>query len=158
MFTYLPEDLKLSQIGSSPLPPPFRGLHSPGVRKHCQIIFACCFQKSSITRMLGDSWPTVGDSGHCSCVCVTSFELELPCFFWVLIWFGLVLLWSIIYTGEQANKYLTDVFRIGNIWAGCLDCREWLIWLPFEYIIMNIMHSVCDNLGLYSGYNCITVI
>ena len=37
----MPEDLKLSQIGSSQLPPPFRGLHSPGVRKHCQIIFAC---------------------------------------------------------------------------------------------------------------------
>ena len=35
----MPEDLKVSQIGSSPLPPPFRGLHSPGVRKHCQIIF-----------------------------------------------------------------------------------------------------------------------
>ena len=30
----MPEDLKLSQIGSSQLPPPFRGLHSPGVRKH----------------------------------------------------------------------------------------------------------------------------
>ena len=44
----MPEDLKLSQIGSSPLPPPFRGLHSPGVRKHCQIIFACYFRKSSI--------------------------------------------------------------------------------------------------------------
>ena len=39
----MPEDLKLSQIGSSQLPPPFRGLHSPGVRKHCQIIFACYF-------------------------------------------------------------------------------------------------------------------
>ena len=34
----MPEDLKLSQIGSSQLPPPFRGPHSPGVRKHCQII------------------------------------------------------------------------------------------------------------------------
>ena len=44
----MPEDRKLSQIGSSPLPPPFRGLHSPGVRKHCQIIFACYFRKSSI--------------------------------------------------------------------------------------------------------------
>ena len=44
----MPEDLKLSQIGSSPLPPPFRELHSPGVRKHCQIIFACYFRKSSI--------------------------------------------------------------------------------------------------------------
>ena len=43
----MPEDLKVSQIGSSPLPPPFRGLHSPGVRKHCQIIFACYFRKSS---------------------------------------------------------------------------------------------------------------
>ena len=42
------EDLKLSQIGSSQLPPPFRGLHSPGVRNHCQIIFACYFRKSSI--------------------------------------------------------------------------------------------------------------
>ena len=29
----MPEDLKVSQIGLSPLPPPFRGLHSPGVRK-----------------------------------------------------------------------------------------------------------------------------
>ena len=29
----MPEDLKLSQIGSSPLPPLFRGLHSPGIRK-----------------------------------------------------------------------------------------------------------------------------
>ena len=34
----MPEDLKLSQIGSSLLPPPFRGLHFPGVRKHCEII------------------------------------------------------------------------------------------------------------------------
>ena len=39
----MPEDLKLSQIGSSQMLPPFRGLHSPGVRKHCQIIFACYF-------------------------------------------------------------------------------------------------------------------
>ena len=45
----MPEDLKLSQIDSSQLPPPFRGLHSPGVRKHCQIIFACYFRKSSIS-------------------------------------------------------------------------------------------------------------
>ena len=44
----MPKDLKLSQIGSSPLPPPFRGLHYTGVRKHCQIIFACYFRKSSI--------------------------------------------------------------------------------------------------------------
>ena len=51
----MPEDLKLSQIGSSQLPPPFRGLHSPGVRKHCQIIFACYFRKSSITdKLFGD--------------------------------------------------------------------------------------------------------
>ena len=46
----MPEDLKLPQIGSSQLPTPFRGLHSPGVRKHCQIIFACYFRKSSIVR------------------------------------------------------------------------------------------------------------
>ena len=44
----MPEDLKLLQIGSSQLLPPFRGLHSPGVRKHCQIIFACYFWKLSI--------------------------------------------------------------------------------------------------------------
>ena len=43
----MPEDLKLSQIGFSQLPPPFRVLHSPGVRKHCQIIFGCYFRKSS---------------------------------------------------------------------------------------------------------------
>ena len=48
----MPEDLKLSQIGSSQLPPPFRGLHSPGVRKHCQIIFACYFRKSSVEEPL----------------------------------------------------------------------------------------------------------
>ena len=47
----MPEDLKVSQISSSLLPPPFRGLHSPGVRKHCQIIFACYFRKLSIVRM-----------------------------------------------------------------------------------------------------------
>ena len=34
----MPEDLKLSQIDSSqPLPPPFGGLHSTGVRRHCQL-------------------------------------------------------------------------------------------------------------------------
>ena len=44
----MPEDLKLSQVSSSLLPSPFRGLHSPGVRKHCQIIFAFCFRKSSV--------------------------------------------------------------------------------------------------------------
>ena len=27
-----------------------QGLHSPGVRKHCQIIFACYFRKSSIIK------------------------------------------------------------------------------------------------------------
>ena len=48
----MPEDLKLSQIGSSQLPPPFRGPHSPGVRKHCQIIFACYFRKSSIKQLI----------------------------------------------------------------------------------------------------------
>ena len=39
----MPEDLKVSQIGSSPLPPPF----SKKI-EHCQIIFACYFRKSSI--------------------------------------------------------------------------------------------------------------
>ena len=48
----MPEDLKLPEIGSSQLPLAFRGLHSPGVRKHCQIIFACYFRKSSIVLSL----------------------------------------------------------------------------------------------------------
>ena len=52
----MPEDLKLSQIGSSQLPPPFRGIHSPGVRKHCQIIFACYFQKSSTELLVHRKW------------------------------------------------------------------------------------------------------
>ena len=42
----------MSQIGSPPLPPPFRGLHSPGIRKHCQIIFACYFRKWSIKTLI----------------------------------------------------------------------------------------------------------
>ena len=42
----MPEDLKVSQIGSSPLPP--SGDFTLPVRKHCQIIFACYFQKLSI--------------------------------------------------------------------------------------------------------------
>ena len=54
----MPEDLKLSQIGSSQLPPPFRGIHSPGVRKHCQIIFACYFRKSSIDMVRDSSFYT----------------------------------------------------------------------------------------------------
>ena len=33
----MPEDLKLSQIGSSQLPPPFRGLHTPGVKKKLKL-------------------------------------------------------------------------------------------------------------------------
>ena len=56
----MPEDLKLSQIGAFRLPPPFRGLHSPGVRKHCQIIFVCYFRKSSIAwAWPHQAWPWV---------------------------------------------------------------------------------------------------
>ena len=51
----MPEDLKPSQIGSSQLPPPFRGIHSPGVRKHCQIIFACYFGKSSVSQQFPET-------------------------------------------------------------------------------------------------------
>ena len=61
----MPEDFKASQIGSSPLPPPFKGLHSPGVRKHCQIIFACYFRKSSIHGMgLPDLCPCHAGTEH----------------------------------------------------------------------------------------------
>ena len=58
----MPEDLKLLQIGSSQLPPPFKGLHSPRGRKHCQIIFACYFRKSSITV---SALPTQAFLVHC---------------------------------------------------------------------------------------------
>ena len=80
----MPEDLKVSQIGSSPLPPPFRGLHSPGVRKHCQIIFACYFRKSSIhTHCCRSAWrPYQRDqsqSGISSLFPETTFpELSVP--------------------------------------------------------------------------------
>ena len=62
VYLFLPEDLKVSQIGSSPLPPPFRGLHSLGVRKYCQIIFACYFRKSSITYVICSPLTTVARS------------------------------------------------------------------------------------------------
>ena len=87
----MPEDLKLSQIGSSQLPPPFRGLHSPGVRKHCQIIFACYFGKSSIT------FPLCACVRACVrararvrvCVCVCVFKIvsteKILCFIGTLI-------------------------------------------------------------------------
>ena len=61
----MPEDLKLSQISSFQLPPPFRGLHSPGVRKHCQIVFACYFRKLSIRfwRPISSNGPQVSSGG-----------------------------------------------------------------------------------------------
>ena len=67
----MPEDLKLSQISSFQLLPPFRGLHSPRVRKHCQIIFACYFRKSSI---------------NCSFVCF-SWHFNLKCMIFHDHWF-----------------------------------------------------------------------
>ena len=65
----MPEDLKVSQIGSSPLSPPFRGLHSPGVRKHCQIIFACYFRKSSVNFyfFLNHIYPHLGVESDPAC-------------------------------------------------------------------------------------------
>ena len=56
----MPEDLKLSQIGSSLLLTPFRGLHSPRVRKYCQIIFACYFWKSSDAGFPQPCAPSIG--------------------------------------------------------------------------------------------------
>ena len=70
----MPEDLKLSQIGSSPLPPPFRGLHSPGVRKHSQIIFACYFRKSSIPKLIGVLRDRKWESQE-SRVCIAGFSV-----------------------------------------------------------------------------------
>ena len=58
----MPEDLKLSQINSSLLPPPFRGLHSPGVRKHCQIIFfTCYFREATVSKYKVGHCSTMGD-------------------------------------------------------------------------------------------------
>ena len=74
----MPEDLKLSQIGSSPLPSPFRGLHSPGVRKHCQIIFACYFRKSSIVEELASSTRQVSHRERMSCHCKHFLPLCRP--------------------------------------------------------------------------------
>ena len=74
----MPEDLKLSQIGSSQLPPPFRGFQSPRVRKHCQIIFACYFQKSSIRNQRctepadAVDWSVAASTRWGSCCCVSS--------------------------------------------------------------------------------------
>ena len=69
----MPKDLKVSQIGSSLLPPPFRGLHSPGVRKHCQIIFVCYIRKSSI------DWKC----NYCECWC---YIIRIKwCFQWLLL-------------------------------------------------------------------------
>ena len=79
----MPEDLKLSQIGSSHLPPPFRGPHSPGVRKHCEIIFACYFRKSSI--VIGRDWNVALnlkiDSNQPSCVCIVLEVGTNNCFY-----------------------------------------------------------------------------
>ena len=81
----MPEDLKLSQIGSSQLPPAFMGLHSPGVRKHCQIIFAYYFQKSSIVsvHLLIPSEPQCVQLGnskqqqHIFCYLVISWQCRI---------------------------------------------------------------------------------
>ena len=66
----MPEDLKVSQIGSSPLPPPFRGLHSPRVKKHCQIIFACYFWKLFIEDVLYNNYSLIICTPEDVCVCV----------------------------------------------------------------------------------------
>ena len=65
----MPEDLKLSQIGSSQLPPPFRGLHSPGVRNNCQIIFVCYFPEIVYS---GRIWRKVPESDARSMVDVNA--------------------------------------------------------------------------------------
>ena len=58
------------QIGSCQLPPPFRGLHSPRVRKHCQIIFACYFRNRLFC---GHSMPTSSRKPRHRHVTATSF-------------------------------------------------------------------------------------
>ena len=64
----------MSQIGSSPLPPPFRGLHSPEVRKQCQIIFACSFRKSSIVTATSLHWLHVDSGTHFKLACFSLVE------------------------------------------------------------------------------------
>ena len=66
----MPEDQELLQIGSSQLPPPFRGLHSPGVRKHCQIIFASYFRKSSILRLVQNNFVSASIQYDLMVICI----------------------------------------------------------------------------------------
>jgi len=62
----MPEDLKVLQISSSLLPPPFRGLHSPGIRKLSIFFFAYYFQKSSISlvNILPMALPLLPNTGY----------------------------------------------------------------------------------------------
>ena len=67
----MPADLKLPQIGSSQLPTPFRGLHSPGVRKlsnylcllfpeivylNMEISLACAHSSGAVGESRWTSW------------------------------------------------------------------------------------------------------
>ena len=125
----MPEDLKLSQIGSSQLPPPFRGLHSPGVRKHCQIIFACYFRKSLL--------PCSAESqGQCPLHCcwgttwseispTFAAQLHLPAH--DLFWANLrVQLHLPPLDLKWVCRYLNTVYM--NTWFACPLLRNQLVW------------------------------
>ena len=101
----MPEDLKVSQNGSSLLPPPFRGLHSPGVRKHCQIIF----RKSSIITVYMQA--TSGRGRKPRCRLYTSC---LPC--WTAV------LFKVEDGVRSSGSYLENLFRnaLGNLQTSVL--------------------------------------
>ena len=101
----MPEDLKVSQIGYSLLPPPFRGLHSPGVRKHCQIIF----RKSSIITVYMQATPGRWRKPRCRL-----YTSCLPC--WTAV------LFKVEDGVGQSGSYLENMFRnaLGNLQTSVL--------------------------------------
>ena len=64
----MPEDLKLSQIGSSQLPPPFRGLHSPGFPEIVYCAYVLLLSKGGrgvvkVHKNLSECCANEGDTG-----------------------------------------------------------------------------------------------
>ena len=82
----MPEDLKLSQIGSSQLLPPFRGLHSPGVRKlsnyFCLLIREIVYLRDLSLALDGDTTICTVSHGNLSCITRSSYDSDLK---WIII-------------------------------------------------------------------------
>ena len=112
----MPQDLKLSQIGSSPLPPSFGGLHSPGVRKYCQIIFVCYFPKSSIVELW---WPS-GVVLVCLGEDFLQFTLQRTCYD------ECFKLWLFRWTSDVVKPFC------GILWGGDV------LWWTFQALIVPV--------------------